>query len=194
MDWKMLLQLLYMGLHATLWIWFLRLPFLGGTLPNPGDLLTVAGPSHSEQICGMPAFYTPTLVRQMLPRWRWRRSLCSGKWAHCHFCPLRSPAFLSVPACEKAQVSLENVGVWENKVRSARTGMQAGRASQENNQAVSGVTLYLIPFQMPEKLQVENKELLILFMQIYPLFSFPLSPHVCWTTGEYIRSLKKTKT
>lgn len=32
----MLLQLLYMGLQATLWIRFLRLPFLGGTLPNPG--------------------------------------------------------------------------------------------------------------------------------------------------------------
>ena len=56
--------------------------------------------------------------------------------------------------------------------------MQVGIASQENNQAVSGVTLYLIPFQMPEKLQVQNKELLILFMQIYPLFSFSLSFHM----------------
>lgn len=38
--------------------------------------------------------------------------------------------------------------------------MQVGIASQENNQAVSGLILYFIPFQMPEKLQVQNKELL----------------------------------
>ena len=169
-----------MGSHATPWIWFLRLPFLGGTLPNPGwpaDCLR-SFPLWADlwEVCilythpGKADVTSLTLVEKLM---LWKTgalsflsstitciSLCTCKW-------------------EASPGEPENVGVWENKFGSAWTGMQVGIASQENNQAVSGLILCLIPFQMPEKLQVQNKELLILFMQIYPLFSLSLSLPTC---------------
>lgn len=145
MDWKMLLVTIVHGVTATPLIWFLQLPSLSrrhSSSPGwPADCPVLSTLVDLWDVCflthpGRSRCYLADVGGET----------CSGKQAHCRFCPLRS--FPSAAPASEASRWARSVGVWENKFRSAWTGMQVGIASPGEQSGSVWVGLYLIPFQM----------------------------------------------